>query len=106
MRATRPCGSWPSTATAPWCPCFHCPRSRSQRSRPLSSTTERPNERGQILVLFAGAAVALLIVAAIAFDVGSMYLERRDQQNAADAAALAGARYVNGAADFHGNCAA
>ena len=34
-----------------------------------------------------------------------MYLERRDQQNAADAAALAGARYVNDAADFHGTCA-
>jgi hypothetical protein len=71
----------------------------------LSSTTERSQEQGQILVLFAGAAVALMIVAALAFDVGSMYLERRDQQNAADAAALAGARYVNGAADFHGTCA-
>jgi uncharacterized membrane protein len=48
----------------------------------------------------------LLIVAALAFDVGSMYLERRDQQNAADAAALAGARYVNASANFHGTCAA
>jgi hypothetical protein len=38
--------------------------------------------------------VALLIVAALAFDVGMMLVERRDEQNAADAAALAGARHV------------
>jgi hypothetical protein len=60
----------------------------------LSSTTSRPRERGQVLVLFAGGLVALLIVAALAFDVGMMLVERRDEQNAADAAALAGARYV------------
>lgn len=60
----------------------------------MSSTTEQ--ERGQVLVLFAGALVALLMVAALAFDVGSMLLERRDQQNAADAAAIAGARYLPG----------
>jgi hypothetical protein len=51
-------------------------------------------ERGQVLVLFAGGVLALLTVAALAFDVGMMLLERRDEQNAADAAALAGARYV------------
>ena len=51
-------------------------------------------EGGQVLVLFAGGVLALLIVAALAFDVGMMLLERRDQQNAADAAALAGARYI------------
>jgi len=60
----------------------------------LSSTTSRRRERGQVLVLFAGGLVALLLVAALAFDVGMMLVERRDQQNAADAAALAGARYV------------
>lgn len=60
----------------------------------MSSTTSRPEERGQVLVLFAGGLVALLIVAALAFDVGMMQVERRDEQNAADAAALAGARYV------------
>ena len=38
--------------------------------------------------------MALLLVAALAFDVGMMLVERRDQQNAADAAALAGARFV------------
>lgn len=65
----------------------------------MSSTTSRPRtgrsgERGQVLVLFAGALVALLLVAALAFDVGSMLVQRRDEQNAADAAALAGARFV------------
>ena len=60
----------------------------------MSSTTSRPNDRGQVLVLFAGGLVALLLVAALAFDVGSMLVQRRDEQNAADAAALAGARYV------------
>ena len=58
------------------------------------SSTERSGERGQVLVLFAGGLVALLLVAALAFDVGSMLVQRRDEQNAADAAALAGARFV------------
>jgi hypothetical protein len=60
----------------------------------LSSTTSRPGERGQVLVLFAGGLLVLLLVCALAFDVGMMLVERRDQQNAADAAALAGARYI------------
>lgn len=60
----------------------------------MSSTTNRPKELGQVLVLFAGGLVALLIIAALAFDVGMMLVERRDEQNAADAAALAGARFV------------
>lgn len=58
----------------------------------MLSTTER--ERGQVLVLFVGGLVTVLILAALAFDAGVMILERRDQQNAADAAALAGARYL------------
>jgi hypothetical protein len=70
----------------------------------LSSTTDRAAERGQVLVLFAGGLVALFLIAALAFDVGVMLLERRDQQNAADAAALAGARYVIGAGDYSGSC--
>ena len=71
----------------------------------MSSTTSRPIERGQVLVLFAGGIVALLIIAALAFDVGMMLVERRDEQNAADAAALAGARFVLESADYHGQCA-
>lgn len=60
----------------------------------MSSTTERDLARGQIVVLFAGAIVVLLLIASLVFDVGMMLVERRDQQNAADAAALAGARHV------------
>jgi hypothetical protein len=71
----------------------------------LSSTTKRPEERGQILVLFAGGLAVLFIVAAIAFDVGMVLLQRRDQQNAADAAALAGARYVLTSPNFNASCA-
>jgi hypothetical protein len=51
-------------------------------------------DRGQVLVLFAGGITVLLILAALAFDAGMMLLERRDEQNAADAAALAGARFI------------
>jgi hypothetical protein len=53
------------------------------------------NERrqyGQSIVLVAVALVALVIFAAIAVDVANTYLHRRTAQNAADAAALAGAR--------------
>lgn len=70
----------------------------------MSSTTDRRRERGQVLVLFAGAAAVIMIVAALAFDTGLMLVERRDQQNAADAAALAGARYVLTSSDYHGPC--
>ena len=56
----------------------------------MSSTTER----GQALAIFTLSLTTLIIVAALAFDGGAMMLERRDQQTAADAAAVAGARYV------------
>jgi Putative Flp pilus-assembly TadE/G-like len=60
----------------------------------ISRLLHRSDERGQVLVLFAGGITALLIIAALAFDAGMMLVERRDEQNAADAAALAGARHV------------
>ncbi len=68
----------------------------------MSSTTdpEQPKtptrERGQTLVLFALSITVLLGIAALAFDVGQTMLDKRAQQNAADAAALAGARYIAG----------
>ncbi len=71
----------------------------------MSSTTERSEERGQILVLFAVALAVLFLAAALAFDIGMVVLERRDQQNAADAAALAGARYVLTSPNYNGSCA-
>jgi hypothetical protein len=66
----------------------------------LSSTTDLRHllgERaahGQILPLFAGALFVLLLVAALVFDVGQVLFQRRAQQDAADAAALAGARWM------------
>jgi hypothetical protein len=70
----------------------------------LSSTTDR-RDRGQVLVLFAGGLLVLFVAAALAFDVGMTFLERRDQQDAADAAALGGARYVLASPNFHSSCA-
>jgi len=59
------------------------------------------------LVVFAGGLVAILLVAALVFDVGQNLLDRRTEQNVSDAAALAGARYVVGATyTYHGACAA
>ena len=48
-------------------------------------------ERGQALIIFVLAAAVLFGFAAMAIDVGLILHERRDLQNAADAAALAGA---------------
>lgn len=60
----------------------------------MLSTTSTRSRRGQVLPLFALSLTVLLLVGALAFDVGMALLEQRDEQNAADAAALAGARYV------------
>lgn len=58
-----------------------------------------------MLVLFAGALMVILLIAALVFDVGQNLVDRRTEQNAADASALAGARYLPGAAYvYHGNC--
>ncbi len=54
----------------------------------------RPSESGQTAVIFALALVALIGFLALVFDIGVMAYERRDAQNAADAAALAGARML------------
>ncbi|HLO36324.1 MAG TPA: pilus assembly protein TadG-related protein [Candidatus Deferrimicrobium sp.] len=74
----------------------------------MSSTTERRRrEGGQIIVIFAGALIAICAIAALVFDVGQNLLDRRAEQNAADAAALAGARYVIGVTyTYHGGCGA
>jgi Flp pilus assembly protein TadG len=50
------------------------------------------NESGQSIVIIAVAMVAIISMAALVLDGGYAYLERRRVQNAADAAALAGAR--------------
>ena len=55
---------------------------------------QRDAERGQILVIVAGGFIGLLAIAALVLEGGTIILNRRDGQNAADLAALAGARTV------------
>ncbi len=52
---------------------------------------ERGRERGQILVLFTLALVAMIAMVGLVIDGGAAYAQRRGQQNAADLAALAAA---------------
>jgi hypothetical protein len=63
--------------------------------------TEKPIARlvvrsspGQILVLFAGALVALLLIGALVIDIGFIFAMKRHEQNAADPGAVAAARFI------------
>ncbi len=65
--------------------------------------TPRTDERGQVLVIFAGALVVLFVIASLVVDLGFAFMIRRQEQNAADPGAIAAARYIHpsatGAAD-------
>jgi len=50
---------------------------------------ETRGERGQVLVIFALALVAIVAMTGLVLDGGSTFVQRRDMQNAADAAAMA-----------------
>lgn len=52
------------------------------------------SERGQILVIVAGGLIGIMAIAALALEGGTIVLNRRDGQNAADISSLAGARIV------------
>ncbi len=54
------------------------------------------SEAGQAIALFAIGAVVIVGLVALSIDVGRLLLERRSEQNAADAAALAGAAVLLG----------
>jgi Flp pilus assembly protein TadG len=57
----------------------------------------RAHERGQLIVVFALALVALIAMVGLIVDGGDTFLQRRDEQNVADSAAMAaGYAYVNG----------
>jgi len=49
-------------------------------------------ESGQVLVLFVGGLIALLLLSALAIDVAGVWAEARHERSIADAAALAGAQ--------------
>lgn len=55
-------------------------------------------ERGQVLVIVAGGAIALILLMGLVIDVGVAVFNRRDGQNMSDLMAVAGAKYV---ADVH-----
>lgn len=52
---------------------------------------DREGQRGQVLVMFCLLLTLIIAFVAMAIDVGLIFVERREMQNAADAAALAGA---------------
>lgn len=67
----------------------------SPPGRPVSGADSTPQaSRGQILIMFAFFLVAMIGMLGLAVDLGFAFAGRRSMQNAADAAALAGARIV------------
>ena len=58
---------------------------------PNTPTSRRERERGQIIVIFALALVAIIAMVGLVLDGGSAFAMRRDEQTAADLAALAAA---------------
>jgi Flp pilus assembly protein TadG len=64
-------------------------------------------ERGQILVIFVVAVVAIIGMLGLVLDGGSAFAQRRDEQNVADLAAIAGATaHLNAAGDATAKLAA
>ena len=65
-------------------------RGRLHRARPRPPGAER----GQILVIFTGGLVTLLLVVGLVIDGGVAFLDRRQGQNESDLAAMAGTKVV------------
>lgn len=59
---------------------------------PLAAQSAR--QRGQILPIFAGGLVAILLIGALVVDLGFVFMMKRHEQNAADPGAVAAARYI------------
>lgn len=70
------------------------PALSSPNGLPAPRRTTRDGERGQLLVIVAGGFLALMAIAALVLEGGTLVLNRRDAQNAADLSALAGTRIV------------
>ncbi len=61
-----------------------------------ASHRARPGQRGQVLVIFAIALIAIIGGVGLVLDTGSAFSQRRDEQNVADLASIAGATaYLN-----------
>lgn len=64
----------------------------------MRSSRRRGRSEGQILALFAGGLIALILVTGLVIDGGNVFLQRRDGQNAADIGAMAGTKRI---ADYY-----
>jgi Flp pilus assembly protein TadG len=65
-------------------------------SRHASGPRRRSGERGQVLIIFVIAVFAIIGMVGLVLDGGSAYAQRRDEQNVADIASVAGATaYLN-----------
>jgi Flp pilus assembly protein TadG len=68
----------------------------TQETAAMQPTPDRRRERGQILVIFVIAIFAIIGMVGLVLDGGSTFAQRRDQQNVADLASVAGATaYLN-----------
>jgi hypothetical protein len=63
----------------------------------LSAIRDPRHGRGQVLVIFAGGLIAVLAIAALVIDLGFVFVARRQEQNIADPAAIAAARFIRAA---------
>jgi hypothetical protein len=59
-----------------------------------ASHRPRHGEEGQVLVLFVGGLVTLLLIVALVIDLGFTFAIRRQEQDIADPAAIAAARFI------------
>lgn len=63
-------------------------------SNHIASGLPRAGQKGQVLVIFAGGLVMLLLIGALVIDLGFTFAIRRMEQNVADPAAIAAARFI------------
>ncbi len=68
---------------------------RTPRTPARHIRTGSDEQRGQILVIFAGGLITLILMVGLVIDAGNAFLNRRDGQNAADLAAVAGTKIVS-----------
>ena len=69
--------------------------------RSLTPSQRETDDRGAVLVLVAVMMTALIGMAALVIDIGSLYVEKRQLQNGGDADRLIGTRAIHVAAALH-----